>query len=85
MAKIITSAKKSGAEIIKHQTHMPYYEMSEEAKNKPPNANKNIYDLIKESSLNKDEEIELYKFIRSKKLIFISTPFSREAQNILII
>ena len=82
--KIIISAKKSGAEIIKHQTHMPYYEMSEEAKKiKPPNANKNIYDLIKSSSLNKDEEIKLYKFIKSKKLIFISTPFSREAAKYL--
>ena len=30
--KLIRKAKEAGAEIIKNQTHMPYYEMSEEAK-----------------------------------------------------
>ena len=81
---IINSAKKSGAEIIKNQTHLPYYEMSEEAKKiKPPNANKNIYDLIKQSSLGLEEELKLSKFIKKKKLIFISTPFSREAAKYL--
>ena len=82
--KLIISAKKSGAEIIKHQTHMPYFEMSEEAKKiKPPNANKNIYDLIKDSSLSVLEEKKLYKFIKTQNLIFISTPFSREAAKYL--
>ena len=81
---IINSAKKSGAEIIKHQTHLPYYEMSEEAKKiKPPNANKNIYDLIEQSSLGLEEELKLSKFIKAKKLLFISTPFSREAAKYL--
>ena len=51
--KIVDAAKRSGAEIIKHQTHIPYDEMSEEAKKiKPGNSNKNIYDIIKKSSLN---------------------------------
>ena len=43
--KIIDAAKRSGAEIIKHQTHIPDDEMSLEAKKiKPANANKNISD-----------------------------------------
>ena len=60
---LLDVAKKCGAEIIKNQTHLPYYEMSEEAKKiKPPNANKSIYDVIKESSLNKKEELKLFKY-----------------------
>jgi len=30
--KIVDAAKRSGAEIVKHQTHIPSDEMSEEAK-----------------------------------------------------
>ncbi len=82
--RIINCAKKCGAEIIKNQTHLPYYEMSEEAKKiKPPNANKSIYDVIRKSSLNNKEEMQLFKYVKKKKLIFISTPFCREAANYL--
>ena len=74
--KIIDCAKICGAEIIKNQTHMPYYEMSEEAKKiKPPNAKKNIYNLIKDSSLNKDEELEIYKYVKKKKHDFYKHSF----------
>ena len=78
--KLILSAKNSGAEVIKHQTHLPYYEMSEEAKKiVPVHTKENIYKIIENCSLKVDEEKKLKKFVESKKLIFISTPFSREA------
>ncbi len=78
--KIILSAKKSGAEIIKHQTHLPYYEMSEEAKKiVPVHTKENIYNIIDKCSLKVNEEKKLKKFVESQKLTFISTPFSREA------
>ena len=78
--KLIDSAKNAGAEIIKHQTHIPDMEMSIEAKKiKPANANINIYDVIKKNSLNYNQEIKLMKYVKEKNLIFISTPFSREA------
>jgi N-acetylneuraminate synthase len=78
--KIILSAKKSGAEIIKHQTHLPYYEMSEEAKKiVPVHTKENIYEIIKKCALRISEEKKLKKFVESQKLTFISTPFSREA------
>ena len=42
--KIVDDAIKAGAEIIKHQTHIPEDEMSLEAKKIVPiNANKNIF------------------------------------------
>ena len=83
--KIVDAAKRSGAEIIKHQTHIPYDEMSEEAKKiKPGNSNKNIYDIIKKSSLNEEDEYKLFKYINKKKMIFLSTPFSKLAVDRLI-
>ena len=78
--KIILSAKKSGAEIIKHQTHLPYYEMSEEAKKiVPVHTKESIYKIIEKCSLKVSEEKKLKQFVESQNLTFISTPFSREA------
>lgn len=83
--KIVNAAIKAGAEIIKHQTHIAEDEMSLEAKKIiPMNANKNIFDLIEECSLNEKEELELKKYIEKKKIIFLSTPFSRKAVDRLI-
>ena len=70
----------TGAQIIKHQTHIVDDEMSNEAKKiKPANANIPIYDLIKKNSLNEKDEKKLMNYIQSRKRIFISTPFSRKA------
>lgn len=83
--KIVDAAIKAGAEIIKHQTHIPEDEMSLEAKKIIPiNANKNIYDLIEECSLNESEEMQLKKYIEKKGAIFLSTPFSRKAVDRLV-
>ena len=83
--KIVDDAIKAGAEIIKHQTHIPDDEMSLEAKKIVPiNANKNIYDLIEDCSLNESEELKLKKYIEKKGAIFLSTPFSRKAVDRLI-
>lgn len=78
--KIIKSAKKAGAEIIKNQTHIAEMEMSEEAKKIiPVHTKDNIYKIINDCSLSENQELNLMKFIMKKKMIFISTPFSREA------
>jgi N-acetylneuraminate synthase len=83
--KIVDDAIKAGAEIIKHQTHIADDEMSLEAKKIIPiNANKNIYDLIQECSLNELEELQLKKYIEKKGAIFLSTPFSKKAVDRLI-
>ncbi|MAL65473.1 MAG: polyhydroxyalkanoate biosynthesis repressor PhaR [Candidatus Marinimicrobia bacterium] len=73
-------AIEAGAEVLKHQTHIPDEEMSEEAKEIIPlNANRSIYHVIKECALSEKDEFKLMKFIKAKKKIFISTPFSKEA------
>ena len=76
---------KSGAEILKHQTHIPDEEMSVEAKKTVPgNSKKSIYEIIKSCALSEDDEKKLMNYIKSKKKIFISTPFSKAAVDRLV-
>lgn len=78
--EICDSAIRAGAKIIKHQTHIAEEEMSFEAKKIiPGNSNLNIFDIIKNSQLKESDEIKLCRYIRQKKAIFISTPFSKKA------
>ena len=77
---IADSAINSGAQIIKHQTHIVEDEMSEEAKDVVPgNANISIYEIIKKCALSEKNEKKLMNYIVQKKRIFLSTPFSRAA------
>ena len=78
--QIVNAAYQSGAEIVKHQTHIPEEEMSSKAKKViPVHTKKSIYEIIKECSLSEEDEIKLKKYVESKGMIFISTPFSRKA------
>ena len=80
--KIVDAAKRAGAEIIKHQTHMPDFEMSVEAKKiKPGNSKRNIYDIILKSTLSEEDEYKLFRYVKKKGMIFLSTPFCREASD----
>ena len=78
--KMVDAAYSSGAEIIKHQTHVVEDEMSGDSKKViPGNADVSIYEIMERCSLNEDEEIKLQEYVESKGMIFISTPFSRAA------
>ena len=78
--QMVDAAWKSGAEVIKHQTHIIEDEMSSEAKNLiPGNASESIYEIMKMCALNEEDEIKLKNYVESKGMIFISTPFSRAA------
>ncbi len=78
--QIADSAIDSGAEIVKHQTHIIEDEMSEAAKKViPGNSDLSIWEIMKNCSLDENDEKELQKHIESRGAIFISTPFSRAA------
>ena len=78
--ELIDAAYESGAEVIKHQTHIVEDEMSSEAKKTiPGNTTESIYEIMEQCALNEDDEFELMRYVESKGMIFISTPFSREA------
>lgn len=74
------SAINSGAEIVKHQTHIVEDEMSIEAKSVIPiHDTRSIYEIIEQCALSESDEFRLMKYIQQKGAIFISTPFSRAA------
>lgn len=78
--EMVDAAWRSGAEIIKHQTHVVEDEMSKEAKKViPGNASVSIYDIMERCALNEEDEIKLKNYVESKGMIFMSTPFSRAA------
>lgn len=78
--EMVDAAYKAGAEIVKHQTHVVEDEMSQAAKMViPGNATISIYEIMERAALNEEEELELKKYVESKGMIFISTPFSRAA------
>ena len=78
--KMVDSAWRAGAEVIKHQTHIVEDEMSKEAKKViPGNADVSIYEIMARCALNEEDEIKLKDYIESKGMIFMSTPFSRAA------
>ena len=82
---LVDLAINSGAQIIKHQTHVVDDEMSFEAKKIiPGNSNKSIYKIIKECSLSEEDEFKLMTYVKSKKRVFISSPFSRKAVDRLV-
>ena len=65
---LVDAAIASGAEVLKHQTHIADEEMSIEAKTIiPSNANESIYNVIKKRSLSEVDEIKLQTYIKSKK------------------
>lgn len=74
------AALDAGVRFIKHQTHIPDAEMSEEAKSiKPGNADVSIYEVIERCTLNEADEYALMEHVNNRGGIFFSTPFSREA------
>lgn len=80
--EMVDAAHRAGVEVVKHQTHIVEDEMSAVAKKViPGNADVSIYEIMERCALNEDEEIQLKKYVESKGMIFISTPFSRAAAN----
>lgn len=78
--EMVDAAHRAGVEVVKHQTHIVEDEMSGAAKSVVPgNADVSIYEIMERCSLNEADELELKKYVESKGMIFISTPFSRAA------
>lgn len=78
--EMVDAAARAGVEVIKHQTHIVDDEMSGAAKYViPGNADVSIYDIMQRCALSETDERELQRFVESRGMIFISTPFSRAA------
>lgn len=78
--EMVESAKRAGARLIKHQTHVIEDEMSLAAQKViPGNADISIYEIMKGCALSEPEERELKEYTESLGMEFLSTPFSRAA------
>lgn len=83
--EMVDAAHRAGTEVVKHQTHIVEDEMSGSAKKTiPGNAKESIYEIMERCALNEADELALKKYVESKGMIFISTPFSRAAADRLI-
>ena len=80
--KLVESAAKCGADAIKFQTHLPEKEMLSEV----PTADyvgESLFDLLKKVELSREDHIKLMEYSSKKGILFLSTPFSREAADLL--
>jgi len=83
--EMVDAAARAGVEVLKHQTHIVAHEMSGKAKQVIPSHTKeSIYEIMENCALSEADEISLQKYVCSKGMIFISTPFSRAAADRLI-
>jgi N-acetylneuraminate synthase len=83
--EMVDKAIDSGAEIIKHQTHIIEDEMSNEAKLViPGNADVSIYEIMQRCALSELDERHLMEHVQQRGAIFISSAFSRAAVDRLV-
>ena len=76
---MIDAAVDAGAEIVKFQCHITHHEMLETDMKPGDISDETLWDIIKRCELTEDEEKRIIDYCRQKNIIFLSTPFSREA------
>lgn len=79
---LIDSAAECGADAIKFQTHLPEKEMLKEDET-ADYVGESLFDLLKRVELSKEDHVVLKEYADSKGILFLSTPFSREASDML--
>lgn len=77
--QMIDAAVEAGAEVIKFQCHITDKEMIPTDMTPGDISSERLWDIIKRCELTHDEEIEVQKYCDSKGIMYLSTPFSREA------
>ena len=81
--ELIDAAKKAGADAIKFQTHLAKYEMIDTKITLAHSKKETVFDLMKKCEMTLDQHIQLKKYCDKKKIIFLSTPFSTQAADLL--
>jgi len=81
-AELVEAAAEAGADAIKFQTHFPEFEMLRGGAT-AAYVGESLFDLLARTALSKDAHLEMQALAKKKGIIFLSTPFSREAADYL--
>lgn len=76
---LVDAAADSGAELVKFQCHITEREMVPTDMKPGAISDERLWDIIKRCELTEDEERGVQAHCAAKGLIYLSTPFSREA------
>lgn len=77
--QLVDAAARAGADCVKFQCHIAEAEMVKTDMKPGKISDETLWDIIKRCELTYKEEICLKKYCDRKGIIFLSTPFSREA------
>lgn len=83
---LIVAAKESGADVVKFQTHIAAAEMLPDrglAGEAGSHVTRSLYDIMTECQLSLEDHLALKEKAESVGILFLSTPFSIEAADLL--
>src|SRR5438552_11715246 len=81
-ADLVEAASAAGADAIKFQTHFPEDEMLRDGAT-ASYVGESLFDLLTRTALSREAHVELRDRAAKKGIVFLSTPFSREAADFL--
>jgi sialic acid synthase SpsE len=81
--ELVDAAADAGAELVKFQTHITDKEMIPTDMKPGKISDERLWDIIKRCELTNEEEAKVQARCAQKGLIYLSTPFSREAADLL--
>ncbi len=77
--QLVDAAVSAGAEVVKFQCHITEKEMIPTDMKPGEISDERLWDIIKRCELTEDEERRVQKYCEQKGIMYLSTPFSREA------
>ncbi len=77
--ELIDAAVKAGADCVKFQSHITEAEMIPTDMKPGDISDEKLWDIIKRCELTEEEEREVKRYCEEKGIIYLCTPFSREA------
>lgn len=77
--QMVDAVKAAGGEIVKFQCHITDKEMIPTDMKPGKISDERLWDIIKRCELTADEEKRVQAYCKEKGIIYLSTPFSREA------
>jgi len=81
-AELVEAAAEAGADAIKFQTHLPEHEMLRDGAT-ASYVGESLFELLTRTALSPEAHYTLRDLAARKGIVFLSTPFSREAADFL--